>query len=110
MSGITIEEFKKLPEVGVKVRGRKVDWDAVREDILGTPMSVRDVMLIAEGHKLTPDAKILYSEVLGFLKRQDGRLHHGKKLVLLRKLDTENHRFVYLLITEEDAKTQGLIT
>jgi len=74
-----IEEFKKLKPIEGVIKPRQVYWDRVLQQILGKPMTVKEIIKIAEDN-LTPEgkasnARIDYTRVTSFLKRQARRFH-----------------------------------
>jgi len=55
----------------LKLRSRraKVAWNKVLEEIIGKPVRVREVMMIAERHRINLDKQLYYSEVSSWLLR-----------------------------------------
>ena len=64
---ISLEEFFKLPETPEGGGGRKVNYDAVIEEILNRPLTAKAIAEIMLKHS-TDKEKVWYSEVTRFLK------------------------------------------
>jgi len=62
---LSIDVLRFLP----RKRRAKVAWNRVLEEIIGKPVRIREVMMIAERHRINLDKQLYYSEVSSWLLR-----------------------------------------
>jgi len=85
-----IEDFKKLPKAQSR---RKVDWAQVLKRILDKPVTIRDILDVAES-LAEKNCTFYYSEAVRFLSSLSKEYNVDKRF-------SKNDKRVYYLVTKK---------